>query len=135
MPPTGCRCDAAAGRSRALGTTLLTRLFADPDALAHAITRLNHERQPHSSPIPIHPAQVPRFAEARRGSMGFHAARRAVQCISREPNLACFSVIYEVRHRELVRTAGLEPALPWGKQILSLLRIPFRHVRKILSYQ
>jgi hypothetical protein len=29
----------------------------------------------------------------------------------------------------LVRTAGIEPALPEGKQILSLLRIPFRHVR------
>jgi hypothetical protein len=29
----------------------------------------------------------------------------------------------------LVRTAGLEPALPCGKQILSLLRLPFRHVR------
>ena len=29
----------------------------------------------------------------------------------------------------LVRTAGLEPALPYEKQILSLLRIPFRHVR------
>ena len=29
----------------------------------------------------------------------------------------------------LVRTAGLEPALPYEKQILSLLRLPFRHVR------
>jgi hypothetical protein len=30
----------------------------------------------------------------------------------------------------MVRTAGLEPALPSGKQILSLLRLPFRHVRR-----
>ena len=29
----------------------------------------------------------------------------------------------------MVRTAGLEPALPYEKQILSLLRLPFRHVR------
>jgi hypothetical protein len=29
----------------------------------------------------------------------------------------------------MVRTAGLEPAPPFGEQILSLLRIPFRHVR------
>ena len=33
----------------------------------------------------------------------------------------------------LVRTAGLEPALPGGKQILSLLRLPFRHVRLPLA--
>jgi hypothetical protein len=36
------------------------------------------------------------------------------------------------RHKRLtymVRTAGLEPALPYEKQILSLLRLPFRHVR------
>ena len=31
----------------------------------------------------------------------------------------------------LVRTAGLEPALPCEKQILSLLRLPFRHVRLV----
>ena len=31
--------------------------------------------------------------------------------------------------KSLVRTAGLEPALPFEKQILSLLRLPFRHVR------
>lgn len=29
----------------------------------------------------------------------------------------------------LVRTAGLEPAPGFPKQILSLLRLPFRHVR------
>ena len=29
----------------------------------------------------------------------------------------------------LVRTAGLEPALLCGKKILSLQRLPFRHVR------
>jgi hypothetical protein len=29
----------------------------------------------------------------------------------------------------MVRTAGLEPAFPVGRQILSLLRLPFRHVR------
>ena len=33
----------------------------------------------------------------------------------------------------LVRTAGLEPALPYEKQILSLLRLPFRHVRYALA--
>ena len=35
----------------------------------------------------------------------------------------------------LVRAAGLEPALPGGKQILSLLRLPFRHAHQLaLSY-
>jgi hypothetical protein len=34
----------------------------------------------------------------------------------------------------LVRTAGLEPALPEGKEILSLLRLPFRHVRLRRTY-
>ena len=34
-----------------------------------------------------------------------------------------------------MRTAGLEPALPLGKQILSLLRIPFRHVRNPVLHQ
>ena len=29
----------------------------------------------------------------------------------------------------LVRTAGLEPARPIGQKILSLQRLPFRHVR------
>jgi hypothetical protein len=29
----------------------------------------------------------------------------------------------------LVRTAGFEPALPYGKRILSPQRLPFRHVR------
>jgi hypothetical protein len=33
----------------------------------------------------------------------------------------------------LVRTAGLEPAPPFGEQILSLLRIPFRHVRFLVA--
>ena len=33
----------------------------------------------------------------------------------------------------MVRTAGLEPALPYEKQILSLLRLPFRHVRYTLA--
>ena len=31
----------------------------------------------------------------------------------------------------VVRMAGLEPALPDGKQILSLLRLPFRHIRTL----
>ena len=30
---------------------------------------------------------------------------------------------------ELVRVKGLEPPLPYGKQILSLPRLPFRHTR------
>ena len=29
----------------------------------------------------------------------------------------------------LVRVKGLEPPLPYGKQILSLPRLPFRHTR------
>lgn len=29
----------------------------------------------------------------------------------------------------VVRTAGLEPARPYGLEILSLLRLPFRQVR------
>ena len=29
----------------------------------------------------------------------------------------------------LVRAAGIEPALPYGKRILSPLRLPFRHAR------
>jgi hypothetical protein len=29
----------------------------------------------------------------------------------------------------LVRTVGIEPTLPFGKKILSLQRLPFRHVR------
>jgi hypothetical protein len=29
----------------------------------------------------------------------------------------------------LVRTAGIEPARPYGQKILSLQRLPFRHVR------
>ena len=29
----------------------------------------------------------------------------------------------------MVRTAGFEPALPYGKRILSPQRLPFRHVR------
>jgi hypothetical protein len=29
----------------------------------------------------------------------------------------------------LVRTAGIEPARPCGQKILSLQRLPFRHVR------
>lgn len=29
----------------------------------------------------------------------------------------------------MVRVAGLEPARPIGRQILSLLRLPFRHIR------
>jgi hypothetical protein len=33
----------------------------------------------------------------------------------------------------LVRTAGLEPALPEGKEILSLQRLPFRHVRAAMT--
>jgi hypothetical protein len=33
-----------------------------------------------------------------------------------------------VLHR-LVRVKGLEPPLPYGKQILSLPRLPFRHTR------
>ncbi len=36
-------------------------------------------------------------------------------------------------HHELVRTGGIEPPLPFGKQILSLLRLPFRHVRPLAS--
>ena len=32
-------------------------------------------------------------------------------------------------HPELVRVKGLEPPLPYGKQILSLPRLPFRHTR------
>ena len=39
---------------------LANRTFADPDALEraipHAVARLNHERQPKSSPLPIRPA-------------------------------------------------------------------------------
>lgn len=35
--------------------------------------------------------------------------------------------------KKVVRTAGLEPALPDGKQILSLLRLPFRHVRSCVD--
>lgn len=31
--------------------------------------------------------------------------------------------------RLVVRTAGLEPARPYGLEILSLLRLPFRQVR------
>jgi hypothetical protein len=31
--------------------------------------------------------------------------------------------------KKLVRTAGVEPALPMGKRILSPQRLPFRHVR------
>ena len=30
----------------------------------------------------------------------------------------------------MVRTAGLEPAQPFGRGILSPLRLPFRHVRQ-----
>ena len=33
------------------------------------------------------------------------------------------------RARTLVRAAGLEPALPCEKRILSPLRLPFRHAR------
>jgi hypothetical protein len=29
----------------------------------------------------------------------------------------------------MVRTVGIEPTLPIGKKILSLQRLPFRHVR------
>jgi hypothetical protein len=32
-------------------------------------------------------------------------------------------------HHMLVRVKGLEPPLPYGKQILSLPRLPFRHTR------
>lgn len=35
------------------------------------------------------------------------------------------------RDRQKLRTAGLEPALPFGKGILSPLRLPFRHARLI----
>jgi hypothetical protein len=33
----------------------------------------------------------------------------------------------------LVRVKGLEPPLPYGKQILSLPRLPFRHTRTTLN--
>ncbi len=33
----------------------------------------------------------------------------------------------------MVRMAGFEPALPIGMQILSLLRLPFRHTRTLFS--
>ena len=33
------------------------------------------------------------------------------------------------RRWALVRTAGVEPARPEGQEILSLQRLPFRHVR------
>ena len=32
-------------------------------------------------------------------------------------------------HAAMVRTVGIEPTLPFGKKILSLQRLPFRHVR------
>ena len=35
--------------------------------------------------------------------------------------------------RSLVRAAGLEPALPYGKRILSPLRLPLRHAREDFS--
>jgi hypothetical protein len=35
----------------------------------------------------------------------------------------------ECRHVGVVRTAGLEPARPFGQEILSLWRLPFRHAR------
>lgn len=37
----------------------------------------------------------------------------------------------------MVRTAGLEPARPKGQKILSLQRLPFRHVRceELISLQ
>lgn len=33
----------------------------------------------------------------------------------------------------LVRTAGLEPARPYGPEILSLVRLPFRQARNTRS--
>jgi len=35
----------------------------------------------------------------------------------------------DISRRALVRVAGLEPARPYGQQILSLQRLPFRHTR------
>jgi len=37
------------------------------------------------------------------------------------------------RTRILVRAAGIEPALPYGKRILSPLRLPFRHARRFVA--
>jgi hypothetical protein len=48
----------------------------------------------------------------------------ASPAIATKPIDACLKSL-----KNLVRVKGLEPPLPYGKQILSLPRLPFRHTR------
>jgi hypothetical protein len=65
-------------------------------------------------------------------------AQRSFQLVGRPaclqaPSLRCVSFVLDMPpaclRAKLVRTVGIEPTLPIGKKILSLQRLPFRHVR------
>jgi FMN phosphatase YigB (HAD superfamily) len=57
------------------------------------------------------------------------AHRELLDQLLSETGIVAFIAEDRAAIAELVRVKGLEPPLPYGKQILSLPRLPFRHTR------
>lgn len=68
-------------------------------------------------------------AKAAKREPGASTERHRAACAESERGRLTFSGREAFAGQAVVRTAGLEPARPVGQKILSLQRLPFRHVR------